>query len=208
MNYNSEPIMSWITYVRTGVWNVVTNSEAADDPDLIIDKFEELMKNEFVRECNEAVHSMFNVYKRFGPISVVINTERGTYSVYDNYNNLMCWHNGIYKEYNGMKLCLDTEAHGFPSVGIRYFKYCKEEDNRYVSLRSIVDGTCNNGSQNVRRLVSILFTRFFQYIESTNPEQKVFLDYTDEEKVEIFKVCVNYDGKPRGKKSGGNPEEE
>lgn len=208
MNYNSEPLMSWIMYVKNGVWEVVTPTDCAGDPESIIDLYEELIKNEFVRECNEAVHSMFNVYKRFGPISVVINPERMTYSVYDNYNNLMRIYNGIFMEFDGLKLCLDTKAHGFPNVGNRYFKYSKEEDDRYVSLKSIVEGTSKNGSQNVRRMISILFTRFFQYIESTNPEQKVFMDYTDEEKEQILKECINYDGKPRGKKGGGNPDEE
>ena len=27
MNYNSETIMSWMAYIRTGLWKVVTNNE-------------------------------------------------------------------------------------------------------------------------------------------------------------------------------------
>ena len=57
-------------------------------------------------------------------------------------------------------------------------------------------------------MISILFTRYFKYIESTNPEQKVFMDYTDEEKEQLLKECMNYDGKPRGKKGNDNPDEE
>ena len=48
MYYNSEPIMSWIVYVRTGVWKVATENEYSKDLDSIIGVFEELMKNEIV----------------------------------------------------------------------------------------------------------------------------------------------------------------
>ena len=199
MNYNYEPIMSWIMYVKTGLWEVSAIDKCVENPDVIIEKFEELFKNEIVRECNDYVHSMFNVHKRFGPITLHINTNLMRYIVFDNYNNLMSFYNGIYKEFSGCKLCLDTKGHGFPDGEHRYFKYCKEEDDRYVSIRSIVEGTCKNNSQNVRRMISILFTRNFRCIEDTNVEQKLFMDYTDEEKETIFNECMNYDEKDRSR---------
>ena len=82
-----------------------------------------------------------------------------------------------------------------PNIKNRYFKYCKQEDDRYISLKSIVEGNCKNSSQNLRRLISILFSRYFKYIENTNPEQKVFMDYSDEKKEVIYKECENYDGR-------------
>ena len=207
MNYNFETIMSWIMYMKTGIWEIQTENDYHKDPDLVINKFEELFKNEIAREVNDGVHSMFNVHKHIGTISVRINPETISYKVYDNYNTLMCIYNGIYGEFDGLKLCLDTKAHGFSSADVRYFKFCEIEDDRFVSIKSIVLGTTKNKSPNARRMISILFSRPFQYSESTNPEQKMLMDYSEEEKAVIFQECLNYDGKKLSKNNNNSEEE-
>ena len=42
-------------------------------------------------------------------------------------------------------------------------------------------------------MISILFARFFKYLEHINEEDFMFMDYSEEEKLEIIKDCEAYD---------------
>ena len=191
MNYKFEPIMSWLMYIRLGIWNVGTTNHYADDPDVVIGRYRDLFKNELMREYNDCKHTVYGLGNQIGTISVFINPDKNKFAVSDNYNNLMSFYNGVYKEFDGMKLCIDTKAKGLDTTN--YFKFLKEEDERYISIRSIVEGKCNNNSANVRRIISIMFSRGFQYLESTNPEAYMFMDYDVDEKEKMIKECEDYD---------------
>ena len=213
MNYKFETIMTWITYVRNGIWEVEKKNDCVEDPECIRSRFEDLFFNELVREYNDATHLIYGLYNQVGTIAVFINPQKHEFHVNDNYNNLLSIYNGIYKEFDGKKLCLNTKKHGFNNSFDKengYFKFLEKENESFVSVKSIVDGTCKIKAPNVRRMISILFARPFNYLESINPETFMFMDYSEEEKEEIIKNCEQYDKRINKKKTAkkAGPEEE
>ena len=46
MNYKFETIMTWIMYIKNGIWEVEKRNDYADDPEVIQSKFEDLFENE------------------------------------------------------------------------------------------------------------------------------------------------------------------
>lgn len=184
--------MAMVMYVKAGFWKVDKRNDYAEDEELVKSKYEELFKNELVRECNDSMHFGNGLYKYIGTVTVFASFEKDNFTVVDNYNTLLSLYNGIYKTFNGRKLCLDTKAHGLRT---NYFKYCEAEDEQYISLESIVKGTCSY-SPNVRRMISILFARDFQFLENYNPDQFMFFDYSEEEKEKIAKESKRFYEKP------------
>ena len=81
----------------------------------------------------------------------------------------------------------------FDKSGDYAHEFREKEDEDFVFVKSIVEGTSNNKSQNVRRMISLLFSRTFNYMESTNPETFMFMDYSPEEKEQIILECKQYD---------------
>lgn len=196
MNYKFETIMSWITYVRNGVWEVDKRNNYSDDPEVVKNKFEELFQHELIREFNDATHLMYGLHNQIGTIAVFISPDKNEFHVNDNYNNLLSYYNGIFKEFNGKRLCLNTKKHGLNKTYDRnngYFEFREKEDEDFVFVKSIVEGTSNNKSPNIRRMISLLFSRTFNYMESTNPETFMFMDYSPEEKEQIILECKQYD---------------
>lgn len=188
MNYKFETLMSWIKYYQSGIWDVVQRDDCVNDSESIRSKFQDIFKNELAREYNECAHLMLGVYSQFGPLTVFVNTQEHKFKVIDNYNILLSIYNGIYGVFDGKILCLNTKHHGYNG---RYFEYKDKEDDDYVSIYSIVTGECKNTSPNVRRMISILFSRPFRYIENVNPEDFMFMDYSEEEKESTIKDIKN-----------------
>lgn len=204
MNYKFETIMTWITYMKNGIWNVDKRNDYADDPEVIRSKFEDLFENELYREFNDSRHIMPGLYNQVGTVAVFINPETCEFNVNDNYNNLLAFYNGIYKEFEGKRLCLKTKKHGINKtfdIENGYFEFREKEDDDHIFVKSIVEGTCKVKAPNVRRMISILFARQFNYLESTNPETFMFMDYEQEEKDEIIKDCEQYDKRINKKKA-------
>ena len=50
-------------------------------------------------------------------------------------------------------------------------------------------------------MISILFARFFKYLEHINQEDFMFMDYSEEEKQEMIDECEAYDKAINKKKS-------
>lgn len=190
MNNKFETVMSWIMYVRAGIWKIEQLNEQADNPEYIKEKYELLFKNELCREYNDATeHRMPGLYKHIGSFLCWIDIEEMRTIIFDNYNVLQPLYNGIYKSFDNKKLCLDIKAKGFDSS---YFSYQEKEDDRYIFLESIVEGKCKNNAPNVRRMISILFSRQFEYKENINPIQFMFMDYSEIEKKKMKKDCELY----------------
>lgn len=204
MNYKFETIMAWIMYIKNGIWEVEKRNDYADDPEVIQSKFEDLFENELYREFNDAKHLMAGLYNQIGTIAVFINPEKWEFKVNDNYNNLLAFYNGIYNEFDGKRLCLKINKKGINKSFEKnngYFDFKEKEDDDYVFVKSIVEGTCKIKAPNVRRLISVLFARPFNYLESANPENFMFMDYNQEEKDEIIKDCEQYDKRINKKKA-------
>ncbi len=204
MNYKFETIMTWIMYVKNNIWKVKEKEDYKPNPEIIRDKFEALFQHELLREFNDCNHSISGLYAQVGTITVFVNPDKHEFNVSDNYNNLMSIYNGIYNSFDGKKLCLNTKRRGFKwsyHPFERYFVFREEEDDTFVFVESIVNGTCKSNAPNVRRLISLLFSRSFNYLESTNPEAFMFMDYSDEEKEEIIKECEQYDKRINKKKA-------
>ena len=213
MNYKFETIMTWIMYVRNGIWEIDNHGKYKPDASTIRDKFEALFLNELIREYNDCKHTMVGLHSQIGSVTVFINPEKLEFKVGDNYNNLLAFYHGIYESCSGKKLCLNIIKHGMdksyiPEAG--YFQYREHEDEEYVYVESVVNGTCKSNAPNVRRLISILFARHFEYLESTNPETFMFMDYSKDEKEEMIKDCEQYDKRINKKKAlkKAGPEEE
>ena len=196
MNYKFQTLMAMIMYVKTGFWKVEKRNDYAEDKELVKSKFEDIFKNELVRECYDATHVGNGLYKYIGTVTIFGDFKNNHFKVVDNYNTLLSLYNGIYRTFEGKKLCLDTKAHGLRT---EYFKYCETEGGQYTSIESIVNGTCEY-TPNVRRMISILFSRDFQYLENYNPDQFMFFDYSEEEKEKIVKESKKFYEKPTKKK--------
>ena len=67
---------------------------------------------------------------------------------------------GIYEKIDDEILCIDTEATLFETD---FFAFKKKEDERYVSVKRIVEGNVDNPSVNAQRLVRILFANQYPY---------------------------------------------
>ena len=213
MNYKFETIMSWIMYYKNKVWEVEGNNECVKDPRFIKDKFEDLFFNELVREFNDSRHLLTGLYDKIGTITVFINPEKVAFRAMDNYNVLLAIYNGIYGVFDGKRLCISTKEKGLKREGSsrNYFSFQETDSDDFVSVYSIVTGACKSGCPNVRRLISILFARQFQYLESINSETFMFMDYSAEEKEKIIEDCENYDkilNKKKSKKDVGPIEED
>ena len=195
MNYRYETIMTWIMYVKNKIWQVDKNNNYAEDGEVVVNKYNDLFKRELERECNDSLHFMANQYKHLGTISVFIKPDEFVFNVSDCYNNLLCYYNGIYKTFNEKMVCLDTEARGYNA---KYFVLCEEND-RYVSLKSIVEGNAKR-CPNVRRVISMLYARQWPYIENINPDDFMFMDYSEEEKEELVRDCKRCEPLPPKKK--------
>ena len=214
MKFKFETIMTWIANVRNGIWNVEKKNNYSEDPEVIQSKYEELFQNKLIREFNDATHLMYGLHNQIGTIDVFISPDKNEFHVNDNYNNLLSYYNGIYKEFEGKRFCLNTRKHGLNRAYDRengYFELHEKEDEDHVFLKSIVEGTSNNKSPNVRRMISILFARTFNYLESTNPETFMFMDYSPQEKDKIIQDCKQYDkgiNKKKPNKKVTNEEEE
>lgn len=191
MDYRMGTFMSWITNIKTGVWTI-NKKEELNNKELIKERFEHLFKNEIVRECNDCRHFMVGIYRFIGTFNLFVNVQKNIFEVSDSYNNLLTIFYGIYDSVDGQKLCLDTKIHGFD---VKYFDYREKEDDRYVFVQSVVNGTCKP-SVNVRRLISALFERNFQYMISCEPEEYMLMDCTLEEKEQIVGRCKKYYEKP------------
>ena len=185
MNYRYETIMSWIMYVKNGIWEIDKRNNYSSDGEFVAAKFNALFKIELERECHDSFHFMANPYKNFGSITVFINPVEQRFTVLDGYNNLEAFYEGIYGNFDGWMICLDTKARGFKS---EYFSFRPEESDRFVSLKSIVEGKAKK-CPNVRRVISMLFARQWPYLESINQEDYAFMDYEGEEKEELIKEC-------------------
>ena len=180
-------IMSWIIYLESGFWdlnrvdNVITER-------MIIDKFNDLFRNEFIREYAGGKGYGYNPYKGIGNITVFLNEDKETYTVIDTYNYLTCFYKGINSDINGKKLCLDLKAKGFYCD---YFEYRTNEDKNHIFVINVIEGKCPV-NQNVRRLISILFTRLQPYLRSYDLKDAMFSEYSELEKEEMIKNCKEY----------------
>ena len=100
-----------------------------------------------------------------------------------------------YKTFEEGIVCLDTEARGYKA---EYFVLLPNETERFVSLKSIVEGKAKK-CPNVRRVISTLFSRQWPYLESINQEDFAFMDYEGEEKETLIKECKKCEPKPAKK---------
>ena len=196
MDYKFETIMTWIMYVKNGIWEVIKKNDYAEDPEVVQSKFEDLFFNELVREFDDARHMVPGLCNQIGTIDLFVDRSKYEFKVSDNCNNLLAIYNGIYKEFDGKRLCLKINKRGFNKTFNKdngYFCFKEKEDDEHIFVKSIVEGTCKVKSPNVRRMISILFARFFKYLEHINEEDFMFMDYSEEEKQEIIKDCEAYD---------------
>ena len=196
MNYKFETIMTWVTYLRNGIWEINEDNDYVDDPEVVKSKYEDLFFVELLKEFNDARHLIQGLYTQVSTFTVFINPNKHEFKVNDNYNLLRNIYNGIFKEYDGKRLCLKVNKHGFNKTfktDNGYFEFRDREDDEHVFIKSIVEGTCNVSTPNVRRMISLLYARQFQYLESTNPNDFMFMDYFGEEREEMIKDCEQYD---------------
>lgn len=204
MYYKFETIMTWMMYIKTNIWKIDKENKYAKDPELVKSKYEELFLNELVREYNDCTHTIYGLYQQISTITLFVNTEKKVLTAADNYNTLMAFYNGIYSSFEGKKLCLNIKKHGMnksydPNQG--YFQFREKENEEFVFVESIVSGTCTVSSSNIRRLISVLFARTFEYLISSNPEDLMFIDYSPEEKEQMIKDCDQYDKRINKKKA-------
>ena len=182
-------------YVKNGIWKIDKRNDYADKGRVVVHKYNELFKYELERECNDSIHFMTSPYKRLGTITVFIKPDELRFTVLDGYNNLTAFYNGIYKTFEEGIVCLDTEARGYKA---EYFVLLPNETERFVSLKSIVEGKAKK-CPNVRRVISMLFSRQWPYLESINQEDFAFMDYEGEEKEGLIKECKKCEPKPAKK---------
>ena len=97
MNYKLETIMTWIMYVKNGIWEVIKKNDYADNPEVVQSKFEDLFFNELVREFDDARHMIPGLCNQIGTIDLLIDRSKYEFRVSDSYNNLLSIYNGIYK---------------------------------------------------------------------------------------------------------------
>ena len=55
-----------IMHVKTGFWEVEKRNDYADDKELVKSKYEDIFKNELIRECYDATHVGNGLYKYIG----------------------------------------------------------------------------------------------------------------------------------------------
>ena len=179
-----------ISYLRLGIWELERRRGFSDDPELIKDKFNDIFKHELLMEYNDVAHKMFSLYSLQNTITVFIDRETNRMIVADGYNTLKSIYNGIYETYDGKRLALNVNTKGLHQ---HYFEYKEKEDDEYVFVRSIIEGTANRNNSNIRRLISALCGRQFKYLESINIENYMFLDYSSKEKEQIIKDCEAFE---------------
>ena len=193
MQISYSTIMTWMVNLKSGLWEIKRSPKNYSEDD-IITKFNDLFKNELVREASYKVG--FNPYKGIGYISVYLKDDKERFEIIDDYGYVSCFYEGIYKRKGKKKLCLNTKAHGFNA---NYFKFLDKENDEYVSVESIIEGK-RVGNPNIRRLINIMFMRLQPYWETFDKEQISFADYTDEEKLEIKDLCRKCKGANKDEK--------
>ena len=75
MNYKFETIMTWIMYVRNGIWEIDNHGKYKPDASTIRDKFEALFLNELIREYNDCKCTMVGLHFQIGGVTVFIKEE-------------------------------------------------------------------------------------------------------------------------------------
>ena len=75
MNYKFETIMTWITYVRNGIWEVEKKNDCVEDPECIRSRFEDLFFNVFVEKLDVAVGETV----KFDQVLAVVDGETATF---------------------------------------------------------------------------------------------------------------------------------
>ena len=186
-----------LSYVRLGIWELERRRGFSDDPEPIRDKYNDIFKHELLMEYNDVTHKMFSLYSLQNTITVFIDRKTNRMIVADGYNTLKSIYNGIYETYDGKRLALNINTKGLHQ---HYFEYKEKEDDEYVFVKSIIEGTVSRNNPNIRRLISALCGRQFKYLESINIEDFMFLDYSSKEKEQIIKDCEAFEKKYNGVK--------
>lgn len=184
MVFNYATVMTWMKYLHFGYWKL--NIEKQYSEDEIISKFNDLFRNELVREG--LTNFGINPYKGIGYMTLSFDEKDGNFNVNDKYGYMTCFYLGLNKTFNGKKLALNKKIHGFNS---NYFNFVEKEDSTYVFLSSIVSGECKM-TPNIRRMINILYLRQQPICESYDHKKVMFFDYSDEERKEIMKECLKY----------------
>ena len=149
---------------------------------MIIDRFNELFRNELKRENNLGYGFGNNPYEGIGNIYVSLNKDRKTFSVEDTYKYLSCYYTAIYEEIDEKVLCLNINAHG---LNENYFEYRTKETKEWISIKSIVSGVAPINT-NVKRMINILLVRQLPFFIKYSLKEIMFIDYNDKEKAKIF----------------------
>ena len=187
MTIKYAPIMTWMRYVEMNIWIIKTfDLKNLVYEEEIIKKFNDLYKNELVREGNGGYE--INPYRGIGYISVHICGEKDSFIVKDNYGYLSCYHEGIYGSFSKRKLAFNKKLHGFNK---EYFKFIEKEDDEYIFVENVVSGTVER-SPNIKRLINALFLRPQPYVEQFDQKDIMFWDYSIDEKRMILEECHKY----------------
>ena len=173
--------MTWMKYIQTEYWKLEKTKVHSEDE--IIERFNDLFKNELVREAKP--NAPHNPYKGIGYI-VVSRLEDGSFIVKDDHDYLSSYYIGIYGGKDEI-LCLNLKAKG---LNTSYFKFTKESDD-YIPIIKIIRGV-STSNQNIIRLINILFMREQPYFENYDRKDIAFNDYSKEEKELIINQCKAY----------------
>lgn len=185
MTIKYAPIMTWMRYLEMNIWSIkVSNPKYYNSEEEIIKKFNDLYKNELVREGNSDLD--INPYKGVGEIT--IHSVGTTFTANDYYGYLACYWRGIYGNIGKKKLGFAMCLRGFDK---EYFKFIENEDDDYIFVESVVNGK-NIHYPNVRRLINALFMRPQPYFECFDQREFAFWEYSPSERKEMIKECKKY----------------
>ena len=166
-------MMSMAMQVRSGVWRI-----KGDDLPVTKEGVLEVFQRAFLLVVTkEALGNYgFNPLGSFSRIEAVEDEDGTGYVACCDNNALRNIVEGLWGSIDGMTLCLDTEAIG---LDVNYFQYLQTPNQRYVSVRDILDGTAS-ACPNVRRFITMLCSHPFTYETYLADERGIgLLDYPE-----------------------------
>ena len=181
MRFVHATLIGMIQYVITGVWKAKINFDLDEEEVLMC--FEHLFRTELEREAKTKLGD--NPYNMHGIplVEVILNKKDCSYQIcQDRENFLSCLICGLKDDIDGKKLCFNLKTKG---VKDPYFKYLTHGNDDWIEMNSLFNNEYKFYSfpnQNVRRLISLFYERWFPLCKSWDNSDDIFIDYTDEEK--------------------------
>ena len=187
MEFSYATIMTWMRYIQAGMWIIEIKDNPVNTEKEVIDKFNDLYKNELAREGTS--NYAFNPLKGIGYMEVKLLKDKKSMIVVDNYRYLSAFLEGIYGSFGKRKLAFNKKLHGFNG---EYFKYVEKEDDDYVFVERIANGIYGELSPNIKRMINILFMRQQPFCEKFEKKDVMFWDYDESERKAIIEECHKY----------------